>query len=379
MYPNSANSMFVASIDANNELKTDPNILLNKPLAPDIQKLAEYLSGVNERGWYTNFGYLHDLLTERLSKYLGVKNLLLVNNGTTALQVAAKVLNCKSAWTTPYSFAATSSALSWQGIPLHYSDIEPDTLSPNVSLIEEQLDKNPNINMLLPAHIYGSPCDIHAIEAIAKRRGVKVLYDAAQCFGVTYKGQSILKFGDASIISFHATKIFHTVEGGAICFKNEEDYVLAKQMINFGFKGEKLGQSGINGKLNEYQAAVGLTLLDDMNEVVEHRTRLFQIYRKNLAGHVSMQKWLPEMSFNGGYMPIILPSAFHCKKMTKELKCKNIQSRTYFKEALHRIYGNGELCPEVDKIVPRVLTLPLHRYLSEVDINKICETIIKNV
>jgi dTDP-4-amino-4,6-dideoxygalactose transaminase len=354
------------------------NILLNKPMEPNFEKVMGYIKGIHGRAWYTNFGELHDVLTQRLSQYLGVKNLLLVNNGTTALQVASKVLQCKSAWTTPYSFAATSSALNWQGIPVHYSDIELDNFSPDCALIESVLDANPDVNMLLPAHIYGSPCDIDGIQALAEKRKVKVLYDAAQCFGVTYKDRSILSYGDASIISFHATKLFHSIEGGAICFKNEQDYLLAKQMINFGFNGEKIESSGINGKLNEYQAAVGLTLLDDMDAVLQHRTMLFERYRQKLEGFVGLQQWSEHATFNGGYMPIVLPSAFHIKRVIKALADNGVQSRVYFKETLHRAYGNGEHCPNADTIVDRALTLPLHYYMTENDIDKISDIVIKN-
>jgi dTDP-4-amino-4,6-dideoxygalactose transaminase len=379
MIPSSANIQLLSEINTNSFSTEPTKTFLNKPLEPNLDKLMGYLKAVNERAWYTNFGPLHDLLSERLSNYFKVKNLLLVNNATTALQIAAKVLKCQSAWTTPYSFAATSSSLSWQGIPLHYSDIDPKSLNPNLELMEESLSKNPQINMLLPTHIYGNPCNVNDISALAKRRNVKVLYDAAQCFGVTYEGKSILEFGDASVVSFHATKLFHTVEGGAICFKNEQDFTLAKQMLNFGFDGEQLGASGINGKMNEYQAAVGLTLLDDIDQVLTNRINLFNRYRSHLEGMVELQQWSSKATYNGGYFPLILPSAFHCKKLIMALAKQNIQSRIYFKEALHHRYGKGELCHETDSIIPRVLTLPLHHYMTLKEVDRICEIVIKNV
>ncbi|MDO6558198.1 DegT/DnrJ/EryC1/StrS family aminotransferase [Paraglaciecola chathamensis] len=370
----------LSSVDITESVHTDKaTILLNQPLAPDLDKLMDYLSGVNERAWYTNFGELHELLTERLSHYLGVKNLLLVNNGTTALQVASKVLGGKQAWTTPYSFAATSSALAWQGIPVDYSDVEEKTFSPNIKLMENLVDSNPSIDMIVPTHIYGSPCNIDEIDELAKSRNIKVLYDAAQSFGVNYEGKSVLSYGDASIISFHATKVFHTVEGGAICFKNNEDFLLAKQMINFGFNGAQLGPAGINGKLNEYQAAVGLTLLENMDDVLSHRINLFQRYQSNLSGHIQLQKWSPKSTYNGGYLPVVLPTGLQCQRLISILNRYGIQSRIYFKEALHRIYGRGESCAITDSLVPRVLTLPLHYHLSLNDVDKISEIITQNV
>ncbi|GAL12381.1 UDP-4-amino-4-deoxy-L-arabinose-oxoglutarate aminotransferase [Vibrio astriarenae] len=281
------------------------NILLNKPVAPDIKRLTKYLESVNHSGWYTNFGPLHDELTLRLQNYLKVDNLLLVSNGTLALQVASRVLNVQAAVTTPFSFAATSSSLLWQGIKLSYSDINRHTYNLCPIELAKNLEIDNSYDSIVATHVYGNPCNVELISNVAEKYGKKIVYDAAHAFGVNINGSSVLNEGDASTLSFHATKVFHTVEGGAIVFKCRNNYNRARELINFGIKPNgQLGEPGINAKLNEYQSAVGLTMLDCIDNILDHRAALFEKYVEELKNTVEIPKWHSGANTNGAYMPI---------------------------------------------------------------------------
>ena len=244
-------------------------ILLNKPVAPCLKTLTNYLAQVNESGWYTNFGPLHQKLTIRLEEYLGVENLLLVSNGTLALHIAYKTLNVKKAICTPFSFVATAGSLSWEKIPFSFVDVNSNSLNLCPRLVEEKLKNDKDIDTLIATHVYGNPCDVDAFAVLQKKYKVKVIYDGAHAFNINCGKKSILSFGDASTLSFHATKVFHTIEGGAIIFEDKNNFDMAKKIINFGIgaNGSSVGM-GTNAKLNEYQCAVGLTLLENMNEIL---------------------------------------------------------------------------------------------------------------
>ena len=342
-------------------------IKLNEPVRPNLEVLMKYLSQVNNSGWYTNFGILHQRLTERLEAYLNVENLLLVSNGTLALQVAYKTLNVKSALTTPFSYVATSSSLIWQGIEVSFSDIDKKTYNLCPEKAREALIENSDIDTIVATHVYGNPCDVGAFDNISTDRNVNVIYDAAHAFGVKIRNKSILSFGDASTLSFHATKIFHTIEGGAIIFKRKEDFQRAKRLINFGIdeKGN-VSEAGINAKLNEYQCAVGLTLLDEINSITTHRESLFNLYREELNDTVDMPKWCSNASFNGSYMPISLKNISDRILVEEILKDHEIQFRHYFSPSLDKAFRNVFVSSSSNsnELVGKVLCLPLHFYMS---------------
>lgn len=355
-------------------------IVLNKPLKPDMNKLAKYLDQVNELGWYTNFGPLHQELTSRLEDYLGVKNLLLVSNGTLAIQIACKTLGINSAITTPFSFVATTSSLLWQGVATAFSDIDDKTFNLCPKKLDEALSKSISTDAIVATHVYGNPCDVHAINLVAAKHNVKLIYDAAHAFGVNVNGESALTFGDASTLSFHATKIFHTIEGGAIVFKHKSDYKKAKQLINFGIQpGGSLGEPGINAKLNEYQCAVGLTLLDDINNVLSHRVALFDAYRSGLKGVVEFPQWHENATKNGAYMPIYISDPEKQAKVMAALLNSGIQCRRYFTPSLDKAYKNTRSfgCKNSNRIAGGVICLPLHYYMSLDDVVFINNTIKK--
>lgn len=353
-------------------------ILLNKPVVPKLVKLNSYLEKVNETGWYTNFGPMHQVLTERLEDYLGVKNLLLVSNGTLAIQVAAKAINVSKSVTTPFTFAATTSSLLWQGMDVAFSDINPRSLNIATDKLEQVWENEPSYDSLLATHVYGNPCDIKKIDELAIKYNKKVIYDAAHAFGVNVGSDSVLNFGDASTLSFHATKVFHTVEGGAIVFKNKADFDKAKDLINFGIRKDgTLGEPGINAKLNEYQAAVGLCILDDIDDILDHRSSLFDLYRKELRDVVEMPHWHDNANYNGAYMPICPENETVRLKIGDKLTENNVQFRRYFYPSLDQAYPKVKSfgCEVSNAIAENALCLPLHFYMSKNNILKICNII----
>lgn len=357
-------------------------IVLNKPLTPNLTKLTSYLSQVNDSGWYTNFGPLHQQLTGRLEEYLGVKNLLLVSNGTLALQVACKALGINSAITTPFSFVATTSSLLWQGIDIAFSDIDIQSYNLCPKALEQTLNQNQQYDGIVATHVYGNPCDVEALAKVAEKYNKKIIYDAAHAFGVNIGNESVLMFGDASTLSFHATKIFHTVEGGAIVFKNKGDFDKAKQLINFGIKPEGgLGEPGINAKLNEYQCAVGLTLLDEMDTVLEHRSTLFELYRNELKDTVAIPTWYEKARFNGAYMPIYIESISSQNSVIEALAAANIQSRRYFTPSLDIAYPQLKSFgyKNSQKLAGGIICLPLHAYMSIDDVLMVTNLIKKTI
>ncbi|WP_032094872.1 MULTISPECIES: DegT/DnrJ/EryC1/StrS aminotransferase family protein [unclassified Alteromonas] len=351
-------------------------VLLNKPFSPCLKTLQGHLERVNSSGWYTNFGPLHEELTAKLESYLGVSNLLLVSNGTLAIQVAAKVLGVKKAVTTPFSFAATSTSLLWQGVDVSYSDIDAESLNICPTSLEATIAQGGNFDGIVATHVYGNPCDVRKLSSIGKSTNTKVIYDAAHAFGIKCLERSVLSYGDASTLSFHATKLFHTVEGGAIIFRDSADYLKAKELINFGIKSNgELTDAGINAKLNEYQCAVGLTVFEKIEQIVEHRSHLFSLYMKALGNFVGMPSWHSKSNYNGAYMPILLKDSAEKEKVKQTLIKNGIQCRDYFSPSLNTIYKPDVEMPISESISKRVLCLPLHFYLTEAEVTYVCDTI----
>lgn len=340
---------------------------LNRPIKPDLSKLFELLEKVNRNEWFTNFGPLHNSLTEELEKYFDVENLLLVTNATLGLQIITKVFDLKNIISTPFSFIATSSSMVWQDVKIQYADIDKSSLNICHKKVENILKKNgKNIDAILATHLYGNVCKIDELEKLAKENKTKLIFDAAHAFGVNFKNQSILKYGDASVISFHATKLFHTIEGGAIIFKEKNDYLKAKDMINFGLNNYKILQCGINAKMNEYQAAVGLVNILDIDKVIAKRVQLFDTFYSALDKKIKRVRWDKRVSKNGAYLPIILDNEKERERIKEYLKLNNIESREYFDYSLDQVF-NSESCPISNDFSKRVLCLPLHYYLEKKD------------
>lgn len=349
-------------------------IPVTKPYLPDRKKLDRYIDGIYERNWLTNNGPLVQELTRRLEEYLGVENLLLVANGTLALQIAYRVLGVSGqasdtpaeAITTPFSFVATASSLKWEGVEPVFADIDPDTWCLDPANIEPAITSR--TRAIVPVHVFGNACEVEAIDEIARKHNLKVIYDGAHAFGVTYKGESLLKHGDAATLSFHATKLFHTVEGGAIVFKRKEDLETAKLMINFGLAGpEQIDELGINAKMNEFQAAMGLCVLDEMALVTQARKQVQDHYTESLAGHLKVQKWNESCQSNYAYYPVVLKDQAALLNTLEALKNEGVQARRYFFPSLNTlpISSVKSTMRHSEELSGHVLCLPIYAGLDE--------------
>ncbi len=297
----------------------------------------------------------------RLEEYLGVQNLLLVANGTLALQIAYKVLGVSGkAITTPFTFVATSSSLRWEGIEPVYADIDAQSLDLSPEKTREAID--PEVTALVPVHVYGNPCDVEAFDRIAKDHGLKIIYDAAHAFGVQLNGKSVLQWGDAATLSFHATKVFHTVEGGAIVFKKREDYERACRLINFGYEEGEVVDEGINAKMSEFHAAMGLSMLDEIETVLAKREGVYFRYSEALKDHFEMPAWREGATRNYAYFPVLFPSEEALLKTQERLNEAGIFPRRYFYPSLDaRGYGRfDEESPISRDRARRVLCLPMY-------------------
>lgn len=351
-------------------------IPVTKPYLPDRKKLDKYIDGIYERGWLTNNGPLVQEFTKRLEEYLGVENLLLVSNGTLALQVAYKTLGIHErvneesaeAITTPFTFIATASSLKWDGVQPVFADIDPHTWCLNPANIEAAI--TPNTRAIVPVHVFGNACEVEAIGAIAQKHNLKVIYDASHAFGVNYKGESLLKHGDAATLSFHATKLFHTGEGGAIVFKRKEDLERAKKMINFGITGpESIEELGINAKMNELQAAMGLCVLDEMEENLAARAAVWHRYEQALGQTLQLQAKPEALDYNYAYFPVVFKSEEQAVRVAATLKENGVLARRYFYPSLESVAcldAEAEQ-PISNDIASRILCLPIFDQLSQDD------------
>lgn len=351
-------------------------IPVTKPYLPNRDKLKSYIDDIYERNWLTNNGPLVQELTKRLEGYLGVENLLLVSNGTLALQIAYRALGVSEsaagaqseAITTPFSFIATASSLKWEGVQPIFADIDPETWCLDPQNIEAEI--TPQTRAIVPVHVFGNACDVEAIDKIAQKHQLKVIYDASHAFGVKYNGDSLLKHGDAATLSFHATKLFHTGEGGAIIFKRKEDLERAKKMINFGITGpETIEELGINAKMNEFQAAMGLCVLDEIEENLQARRDIWDCYVYELADLVKLQKLSPKLMHNTAYFPVVFDSEFIVKKVAEFLTENGIMARRYFYPSLEKIscLNQEKSFPVSCNIASRILCLPIFSSMGKAE------------
>ena len=336
-------------------------IPVTKPHLPEIGRYIRYIERCYENNQLTNNGPLAQELKARLEEYLGVQNLLLVANGTLALQIAYKALGVSGkAITTPFTFVATSSSLKWEGIEPVYADIDAQSLDLCPEKVLEAID--PEVTALVPVHVYGNPCDVEAFDEIAKEHDLKVIYDAAHAFGVRLNGRSILQWGDAATLSFHATKVFHTVEGGAIVFKKREDYERACRLINFGYDSGEVVDEGINAKMSEFHAAMGLCMLDEIDTVLQKREEVHRRYYEALESLYEMPVWKEGATRNYAYFPVLFPSEDALLKTQERLNEAGIFPRRYFYPSLDtRGYdlSDGENPISRDR-ASRVLCLPMY-------------------
>lgn len=355
-------------------------IPVTKPYFPNRKKFESYIDGIYERQWLTNNGELVQELTRRLEDYLGVENILLVANGTLALQIAYRALGVSTippaqqpeAITTPFTFIATASSLKWDGVQPVFADIDPQTWCLNPDNIEAATTRH--TRAIVPVHVFGNACDVEAIDIIARKHNLKVVYDASHAFGVTYKGESLLKHGDAATLSFHATKLFHTGEGGAIVFRRREDLERAERMINFGITGpDNIEQLGINAKMSEVQAAMGLCVLDEMKENLQAREEIWCRYREALPANLKLQAKDQDLSYNYAYFPVLFETETQAVRVAAALKENGVTARRYFYPSLESVAClNPQAEQPVSKdVASRILCLPIFAQLTQVEQCKI--------
>jgi len=345
---------------------------VTKTYLPDLKKYEVYLEKIFKLGFVTNNGPLVKELQNRLEQYLGVKHILLVANGTIALQIAYNLLDIKGeAITTPFSFVATTSSQVWQGINPVFADINKDTFNIDYKKIQEKISKT--TSAIIPVHVFGNACDIEEIDEIAKQFNLKVIYDAAHAFGVKYKGNSVLNYGNISTLSFHATKIFHTIEGGALIINDDEIYDKANRIINFGISDkEHISEVGINGRMNEFEAAMGLCVLDDIDKIFENRKKVYENYMNHLCNNVIRQEKNINGTLNYCYFPIVFRDEETLLKVKATLSNENIYARRYFYPSLNNlpyIKEKTNKAPNSEFISSRILCLPLYDSL-EWDVQK---------
>lgn len=355
-------------------------INVTKTYLPKLEQYGEYVNKIFQSGILTNNGKLVRELEDNLRNYLGVKNILLVSNGTLALQVAYKLLGLtEETITTPFSFAATVSSQVWEGLTPSFVDIDTSTFNINPKLLPEKLSSK--TSGIVGVHVFGNCCEVEEIDVIAKDHDLKVVYDAAHAFGVKYNGESVLNFGDISTLSFHATKIFHTIEGGALIIKDDVLYERAKLMINFGIDGpDRISDLGINAKMNEFQAAMGLCVLEDMDSILQRRKVVYEYYMNHLSNKITFQKRNEKGTNNFSYFPILLESEEDLLHLIDELKAEGINPRRYFYPSLNSVpyIKNSPSLPVAESISRRILCLPLYDSLELADQKKIISIINKN-
>ncbi len=360
---------------------------ITQPLLPDIEEFNEMLKVIWESKQLSNNGKMVKQLENDLSGFLNADYLSVFSNGTVALQLACKVLRLSGeVITTPFTFAATTHSLIWNNIKPVFCDIEEDSLNMNPDLIESLITEQ--TTAILPVHVFGYPCNVEKIQKIADKYGLKVLYDAAHAFGVKKDGKPISSFGDVSMFSFHATKIYHTIEGGALTFKDPNFKERADSLRNFGIRNiDTVMEPGTNGKLNEIQAAVGILLLKEVDEEIERRKEITNQYRdllKNIPGIIT-SKDLDGVSHNYAYFVIQVDKdeyGLSRDELFDKLAEYNVIARKYFSPLCSNFQcysdypsSSKQRLPVANKIADRVLSLPLHGRMQNSDVEKICAII----
>jgi len=348
---------------------------------PPIECYQSYLKEIWNSGQLTNHGSLEVKLKAKLAVKLEVNDLRLVSNGTLALQLAIKALEIQGEIiTTPFSYVATTTSILWENCTPVFVDIEEDYFCINPDYIEQAITDR--TSAILVTHVYGYPCDVERIQKIADKYNLKIIYDAAHAFGVKYKGKSILEYGDVSTLSFHATKLFHTGEGGAIFSKNENVLKKISLLKSFGHIGEDNYISiGINAKMSELHAAMGLCVLDKVDELILHRKKCSELYDSLLASHSSITRPVikSEVDYNYAYYPIVLSCEQQMLSIRSALNLNGIYPRRYFYPSLNKLpyIIQQKNCPISESISSRVLALPLSHELSEKEIIFVSKLILE--
>ena len=393
-------------------MQDNPQITVTSPLLPPLEEFIPYLQQIWDSKWITNNGSFHQLLEKELADYLGVEYLSLFTNGTLPLITAFQALGIHEGEviTTPYSFVATSHAIWWNGLKPVFVDIEEETCGIDPNKIEAAI--TPNTVAIMPVHCYGKPCKTAEIDAIAKKHNLKVIYDAAHAFGVTENGQSILKAGDISTLSFHATKVYNTIEGGALICHSAEMKYHVDNLKNFGFRGETIVVApGINSKMDEMRAAYGLLNLRQVDAAIEARKQVAKQYVEALKDVQGIKIFQPMVdsfasnlsgasenargvlgcssplssNLNYSYFPIFVDEEQYGMSrdaLYEKMKANNVLGRRYFYPLITNFEPYKDIpsanlanLPVANKIANQVICLPMHHALSEEDVKRVIECI----
>lgn len=367
------------------------NILVTSPLLPDLKEFNRYLEQIWESKWITNNGSFHQQLEKALAEYLGVEYISLFTNGTLPLITALQALGLTKGEviTTPYSFVATTHSIWWNQLTPVFVDIEEETCGMDPAKIEAAITEN--TVAIMPVHCYGKPCKTKEIDAIAKKHGLKVIYDAAHAFGVRVNDESILNAGDISTLSFHATKVYNTIEGGALVCHSAEMKHQIDNLKNFGFRGEVTVEApGINGKMDEVRAAYGLLNLKHVDAAIEARQKVANAYREALRDVKGIRFFEDDMvgvRHNYSYFPIFVDAEQYGMtrdELYEKMKAENVYGRRYFYPLItafepYRDYPSAHAAnlPLATKIAEQVICLPMHHALSDDDVKRIISVIDK--
>lgn len=367
----------------------EKQITVTSPLMPSLEEFNTYLEDIWKRKWITNNGYYHKELEKALCEYLGVPYISLFTNGTLPLITALQALRITGeVITTPFSFVATTHSLWWNGIKPVFVDIDPITCNLDPEKIEAAI--TPRTTAIMPVHVYGNPCDTKRIQDIADKYGLKVIYDAAHAFGVKINGESVLNAGDMSTLSFHATKVYNTIEGGALVMHDEQTKKRIDYLKNFGFAGEtEVVAPGINSKMDEMRAAYGLLNLKQVDKAIEWRKHVAELYRavlKNVKG-ITFFNDIPSVTHNYSYFPIFVDAEKY--GMTRDelyfkMKEYNVLGRRYFYPLISSFStyrglesANKDNLPVATEKAEQVICLPMYYGLSDKDIERIILSITK--
>jgi len=352
---------------------------------PPYEEYCEEIRDLWDSRWLTNMGDKHQQLQAELAQYLGVTHLNLLTNGHMALELSLQALGLEGeVITTPFTFASTTQAIVRSGLTPVFCDIDPFTFNLDPAKLETLI--TPRTCAILPVHVYGTPCDVENINQIAKQHNLKVIYDAAHAFGVIYRDRGIAFFGDVSCFSFHATKVFHTIEGGAVSFRDEAFGQRLIRLKNFGLDGEDATELGANAKMNEFCAAMGLCNLRHVDEDIQRRKRAVKRYRAHLECVPGLQlaPLLPDVQSNYAYFPVVFDETVFGadrNEVLKVLESRQIMARKYFypltsEFSCYRGRFDPSKTPVARQISRRVLTLPLYAEIEDKTIDRICEVVL---
>lgn len=353
-------------------------INVTKSFIPPLEEYVEIVKKAFDNEWLTNRGSLVLDLELLLKKYLDVKNILLLTNGTLPIQIALKLLaKGGEVITTPFSYVATTSSILWENCKPIFVDIDSTYLTIDETQIEQSITSK--TTAILATHVFGNPCNVEAIDVIAKKYNLKVIYDAAHAFGVSYKGQSVFNYGDVSTCSFHATKLFHTAEGGALICNDAKLFHQLFYSHNFGHNGPlDFHGLGINGKISELQAAMGLSVYPHLEQIISSREKIVNLYNSKLSNsEFQLMKIRPETDWNFSYYPILFESEKTLLLFQEKFNRENIFPRRYFYPSLNKLpYVSYSVMPNSESISSRVMCLPLYADLDDTDVNKILNILL---